>query len=177
MVAGALMMLAAGVFALVPRALLPGRMDEQLAFRLRNPGHPGQALLVERSDRGGALKTPGQGTETRFASRETPSSRLRLLLPPALFPGRDRESEMEVDIPPLVDPRAVLPGTGLVPGASRCSRRLKMAVIRAVPPDRVKPLVEEAFLAGAAARLGLLRPLKRLGIDPVRVDLDALPIP
>jgi hypothetical protein len=176
-VSAVFLILAAAVSALVPRVLLPSRMDEQLAFRLRDPQAQGEYRLLVQNQGGGGLAAPGPGAQTRSACREHPASRLRLLLPLPLFPGMDREIDMECGMPALVDPRMDAPIPGLVPGSTVCARRMRMTAIRLIQPDQVKPLVEQVFLGGSAARLGLLRPLRRLGIDPVRVDLDALPSP
>jgi hypothetical protein len=166
--AGVLLLLLSASFTLIPRSLLPVWMDEELALLIRHPGRGGPRAGAHG---GGALTPPGGGGQTRIASDEKPLAFFPLLFPKSLFPGVERRSAMTVNISSLL--RA--PQGNLAAGADTTTRRLSLAAGQEVTEVPVKPLVEKLFLAGIADKTGVLAPLRRMGIDPVRVDLDALP--
>jgi hypothetical protein len=169
--AGVFLLLLSASFTLIPRSLLPAWVDENLALRVRHPERGDQDPLLAYAHGEGVLTPPGGDEGTRVVGGEEPLSFIPLLFPRTLFPGVVRRSAMTVTISSLLrGPRGNLPA-----GADTTTRRLSLAAGQEVREGQVKPLVEKLFLAGIADKAGILKPLRRLGIDPVRVNPDAIP--
>lgn len=174
LVAGGFLLLLAAAFSLIPRSLLPLWVDEQIACSLLSASPASDRALLREAHQGVGLLPPG-GKDASIQGGERRAAALVSLLPASLFPGKEREEGMTVPVSPLL-PRASLEAPlALASGGSRVSRRLRMVVLHRVPEEEVKRLVDRCFLGGLADRAGILEPLRLLGLDPVRVNLDALP--
>ncbi len=162
------------LFALLTPALAPLFLRERLFLEVR--GADGESCLaaLAASHQEQLLPPYPRNDEWSSAVRESRPAELPLLLHRRVFPGITREVEGRLPLSPLLE-RTPLPGALDDTTGDECG--LKLLLVREIPllPSQVRGEVEAMFLGGALKGSGLLGLLRKIGIDPVRVDLDALP--